>query len=219
MPILRGPTSRTACGAPPADHEPTAASAAGCPRVRAPCIPTPFRRARWSWSRSCASSSAWAPGPWPHRPRRPSTCSSTDASGQPPGVVRAVVPASRRCRVGGRGGCRLAGRATLRCGGLPGRVGRRGRRGCGRLARGSALGCGRLGGLGSRGTGSDRVQRRVGCTEDGVADGRTGSVTGPGFWLTCARSTASSSGGTSLHGSFDDVGRGAASRGRSSRRP
>ena len=49
-----------------------------------------------------------------------------------------------------------------------------------------------------------------------VSVGRDSVV--PGFWLTWARSIASSSGGTSLHGSLDEVARGAASRGRSSRR-
>ena len=56
-------------------------------------------------------------------------------------------------------------------------------------------------------------------SDDADLVGRDGSVAGLTFWPTWARSTASSSGGTSLHGSFDDVGRGAASRGRSSRRP
>ena len=83
---------------------------------------------------------------------------------------------------------------------------------------GAAVSAARLDGVGRR----DRLPR-VGRTADQSdgADwvGRDGSVAGLTFWPTWARSTASSSGGTSLHGSFDDVGRGAASRGRSSRRP
>ena len=118
------------------------------------------------------------------------------------------------------------------------------RRGCARrrLPGGAPLRRGRLAVLGWRGTwmpsscawsvasarrssaasvpAASAVVASAGATASAAAGrvsvGRDSVV--PGFWLTWARSIASSSGGTSLHGSLDEVGRGAASRGRSSRR-
>ena len=115
-----------------------------------------------------------------------------------------LLPASADAAPVSAARCRLAGRAPLRRGGLALRVGRGRRRGGGRLARGSPLRRGRFGGIGRSGVGRGRP--RLGSpTSDGADSvGREGSVTGLGFWPTWARSIASSSGGTSLHGSLDE---------------